>query len=82
MVSPGEPLLRIFEQLRGVFLKSRQVMERIDPVEPAGMNEAHEQVSDVSPMFGPEKEQVFAMQNSLFEGQLAEVIIQGGPQPL
>ena len=55
-VIPGEPLPGILEQLRGVLLKGRQVIERVDAVEPAGMNEAHEQVPDVSSMFGPEEE--------------------------
>ncbi len=80
VVIPGEPLFRVFEQLRGVFLQGRQVVERVDPVEPAGMNETHEQVPDVGPVFGPEKEGVLAMKNGLFEGLLAEVIVQRGPR--
>ena len=65
-VIPGEPLPGIFEQLRGVFLKGRQVIERVDLVELAGMNEAHEQAPDVSSMFGPEEERIFAVQNRSF----------------
>ena len=42
MVIPGKPTFGIFEQFRGVFLKGRQVMERVDAVESAGVNEAHE----------------------------------------
>ena len=38
LVIPGEPALRSFEQLRRIFLKSRQVMERVDVVESAGVN--------------------------------------------
>ena len=41
-------------------------MERVDLVELAGMNEAHEQIPDVSPVFGPEEERVLAMQNRSF----------------
>jgi len=49
-----------------VFLKGRQVIERVDLVELAGMNEAHEQAPDVSSMFGPEEERIFAVQNRSF----------------
>jgi len=55
-----------------VFLKGRQVVEWVDLVELAGMNEAHEQVPDVSPMFGPEEERVFAVQNRSFQNLFAE----------
>ena len=65
-VIPGEPLSGVFEQLRGVLLKGSQVVERVDLVELAGMNEAHEEVPDVSSMFGSEEERVFAVQNRPF----------------
>jgi serine/threonine protein kinase len=65
-VIPGEPLLGILEELRGVFLKGRQVMEGVDLVELAGMNEAHEQVPNVSAMLGPVEKRVFAVQNRSF----------------
>ena len=39
-----------------MFLKGRQVMERVDVVKRAGVNEAHEQVPDVSPVLGLEEE--------------------------
>ena len=55
-------------------------MERVDAIEDAGMNEAHEQVTDVSPVFGLKEEGVFAMQDGSFEGLLAEVVIQGCPR--
>ena len=47
-------------------------MEWVDLVELAGMNEAHEQVPDVSAMFGPEEERVFAVQNRSFQNLFAE----------
>jgi hypothetical protein len=72
VVIPAELLRKIFEQLRRMFLQDRQVVERIDPFEPAGMNEAHEQVPDVIPVLGPEKEGVFTMQDNLFEELSAE----------
>jgi hypothetical protein len=45
-------VLGILEQLRGVSLKSRQVMERVDAGESASVNETHEQITDVSAVFG------------------------------
>jgi hypothetical protein len=72
VVIPGELLREIFEQLRRVFLQDRKAVERIDPFEPVGMNEAHEQVPDVIPLLGPEKEGVFTMQGNLFEDLSAE----------
>ena len=52
LVIPGEPALGILKQLRGMFLKSRQVMEGVDAVEGASVNETHEQITDVSPVLG------------------------------
>jgi len=76
LVIPREPALGILEQLRGVSLKSRQVMERVDAVENASVNETHKQITDVGPMFGLEEERIFAMKDGPFEGLLAEVIVQ------
>ncbi len=38
---PGEPALRVFKQLRGVFLKSHQVVEGVDAVERTNMDQTH-----------------------------------------
>jgi hypothetical protein len=48
-----------------VFLKRRQVVERVDVVEGAGMNEAHEQIPDVSPVFSPKEQTILAIIQSL-----------------
>ena len=61
MVIPGEPESGIFEQLGGVFLKSNQVMEGVDPVEGAGMYKTHKQVPDISAMLSFEEEAPLAM---------------------
>ena len=50
-----------FEQLRGVFLKSDQVMEGVEPVEGAGMYETHEQIPNVGPVLSFEEEAALAM---------------------
>jgi hypothetical protein len=72
VVIPGELLRKIFERLRRVFLQDRKVVERVDPFEPVGVNEAHEQVPDVIPVLGPEKKEVFTMRDNLFEDLSAE----------
>ena len=54
-------MFRIFEQLRRVVLKGCQVVEWIDPVKRAGVNEAHEQIPDVSAMLGLEEEAALPM---------------------
>ncbi len=59
-------------------LKSRQVMERVDAVEGASVNETHEQITDVGSVFGLKEEGVFAMQDRPLENLLAEVVVQGG----
>ena len=62
-VIPGEPAVWIFEQFRRMFLKRRQIMEGVDAVEGTGMNEAHEQIPDVSPMLGPKKQRILPMKD-------------------
>ena len=63
LIIPWEPAVGIFEQLRRIFLKSRQVMERVNVVESASVNEAHEQVPDVSAVFGLEEQGVLPMED-------------------
>ena len=47
-----------------MFLKNRQVMERVDVVESAGVNETHEQIPDVSAVFGLEEQGVLPIMPS------------------
>ena len=42
-------------------LKYRQVMERVNAVERASMNKAHEQIPDVSPVLSLEEEATLPM---------------------
>ncbi len=78
VVIPREPALGIFEQLRGMSLKSRQVKERVNVVESASVNEAHEQIPDVSPVFGPKEQTILAMLYRPLKHLLTEVVVQGG----
>ena len=63
LVIPGEPALGIFEQFRGMFLKSRQLMEWVDVVGSASVDATHEQISDVSPVFGLEEQGLLPILN-------------------
>ena len=78
-VIPGEPALGIFEELRGVFLKCREVVERVDVVESASVNEAHKQIPDVSPMLSPKEQTILAMLNCPLKYLLADIVVQRGP---
>lgn len=46
-----------------MFLKSRQVMERVDVVECASVDETHKQIGDISPVVSLKKQRVFPMKN-------------------
>src|ERR1039457_2351256 len=48
-VVPGHPLRRVLPQLLRVPLQLGQIVERIDTIEFAGVNQAHEQVSHLRP---------------------------------
>ena len=62
-----------------MFLKHGKVEEGIGPVEPASMNQAHEDVPDIGPMLGLEKVAVLAVEDGFFEGLFANIVIQGCP---
>ena len=78
MIVPGHVVVGSLEQPGFVFLKHAQIVERIDPIELASMNEAHEQVPDVGAMFGLKEVGILSMQDGFFEGLLTEVVIQRG----
>ena len=57
-------------------LKRCQVVERIDAIESTGVNKAHEQITDVSPVLSLEEEAALPMYDGPLEDLLAEVIVQ------
>jgi len=63
--------------LRGVRRDGQQIGKGIDPVEPAGIDQAHEQVADPGTFDGFVAEAVFAMQDGHFQGSLAGIVVQG-----
>jgi hypothetical protein len=62
-----------FEHPGFVLLKHGQIEERIDPVELAGVNEAHKEVPDVGAMFGLEEVGILSMEDSFFQSLFAKV---------
>ena len=79
LVIPGEPAFGVFKELRGVFLKGRQVMKGVDAVEGASVNEAHEQIPDVSPVLGFIEQRIFPMLDRPLKNLLTKVVVQWGP---
>ena len=61
-------------KIGSMFLKSGEVIKRIYMVQVAGMDQAHEQITDLRAMFGFKKQTVFAMQYSLFQSPFAKII--------
>ena len=51
-------------------------MEGVDAVEGARVNQTHEQIADVSPVFGPIKQRIFSMKNRLFQNLFTNIIIE------
>jgi hypothetical protein len=72
MIIPGHVVVGLLEQPGFVLLKFAQIVEGIDSVELAGMNEAHKEVPDVGAMFGFEEVGILSMQYGLFESLLTE----------
>src|SRR5580698_5897654 len=66
-VVPGHPIRRRLFQLLGVPLQLIQIVERIGAVQLAGVNQAHEQIADTSPVASLVKQRVLAMQDGLLQ---------------
>src|SRR5437870_9260119 len=77
-VIPGHPLRWVSLQLLGVPLQLGEVVEGIDAVELAGVNQAHVQVPPLRSLPGLVKQRVLAMQNGLLQGTLDQIVIEGG----
>ena len=66
-VVPGHPVRRITDQFRAVPLQLIQVIERVGPTKFAGVNQAHEQIADTSPILGLVEQRVLAMQDGFLQ---------------
>ena len=60
-VIPGHPILGVFSDQSVVFLKCCQVIERIDFIKAAGMNQAHEHIADESSALRFKEQRIFSM---------------------
>lgn len=76
LIIPGHPCLGIFKYFGTVPLKIGDIVERVDIVELAGMDQAHEQITNVSSMLCFVKQGVFPMHDSPFEYLLTQIVIQ------
>ena len=65
-VIPRQPLGRIVFDFCSVLLEGHQVIEGIDAVELAGVQQTHEDVSDLSPSESLIGQGVFPMKNGHF----------------
>ena len=59
-----------------MLLQLGEVVKRVDFIHFTGVDDAHEQVAHAGAVLGLIEVSVLAMQNRLFEGSLADVIIQ------
>jgi len=75
-VIPGHPILGIFSDQSVMLYQRRQIIERIDFGKAAGVDQAHEQITDESAMFGFEEQTVFPMKYGPFQNLFAAVIVQ------
>ena len=73
-VVPGHPELRLGRNLVDVPLQLGQVVERIGAVELAGMNQAHEQITDPGAVQGLIEECVLAIQDGFLQRALDDIM--------
>jgi hypothetical protein len=74
-VVPGQISVRGLLQISAVLQQPGQVIEGIDSGQLTGMDQAHEQVPDLSAPLGFIEQGVFAIQNSVLQDPLTEVVI-------
>ena len=78
LVVPGEPVLWVVHHLGMVLADRVHVVEGIDFVELAGVEDGHEQVAKPCTDPGFVEHGVLPMEDRLFEGPLAGIVIDGG----
>ena len=57
-----------------MLLEHFEIFKRVDLAKIAGMNQAHEQITDVGPMLGFIKQGVFAVKDRLFKRALTQIV--------
>src|ERR1039458_1994799 len=78
LVVPGHPVGGVRADRRGMALESDEVFKRGDLVRLGGGGEAHENIADARAVEGAVKEGIFPMQDRLFQGSFAHIIVQRG----
>src|ERR1022692_1714713 len=78
LVVPGHPVGGVRADRRGMALESDEVFKRGDLVQLGGVDEAHENIADARAVEGAVKEGIFPMQDRLFQGSFAHIIVQRG----
>jgi len=66
----------MLRQLLGVFLQLAEVLEGIDAVQFARVDQAHEQIAHLGAVLGLIEQTIFSVQNAFLQGSLDEVGIQ------
>ena len=74
-VVPGHPIGRMRGEFIRMFVQFRQVLKGIDAVQFARVNQAHEQVPHMSPVFGLVEVGILAVQDRFLEGLFTEVVV-------
>ena len=74
-VIPGHPFRRVLFQLLGVPLQLGQIVEWVDTIQLAGVDQTHEQIADSGAVQRLIKGCVLAVQNRFFQGALDDVIV-------
>jgi hypothetical protein len=76
-VFPREPLGWVCFHRGGMTLENGQVIERVDPVEPAGVDQAHEEVTHPGSVLRFVTEGVFSVEDRHLQGPFADVVGEG-----
>ena len=74
-VVPRQPVVGVRGQLISMLLQFGEIVEGINVVQFTGVDQAHEQVSHASPVRGFIKVGVLTMEDSLFQGSFAHVVV-------
>lgn len=75
MVVPRQPAVGSFSDLGRVALQLRQIIERIDAVELAGVNQAQIEIADLGSVLGLVEEAVLAQEDRFFQDSFTEIIM-------
>ena len=73
-VIPGKPIARRLGHLLGVLLQGHEVVEGVDPVEFAGVDQAHMDVAHPGPRKRFIGQRVFAVEDGRLEPPLRDVM--------